>query len=317
MRDAIQFFHAQKIQVFAGYEIVTQNWNDLKPLDLKEKTEAEIKQMKADREAQVNALKRDRAVGDAFVHWLSAKGGAVSDFEAHAKKLVAFFDDRGLDIDGISYDLEIDDKNEGAGLGRRHAPAIQALYLAVMRQLSLKERYLAFAAAPMPDATYMHEQPYTLGSTVKMIVRPMSYRVPSEKQPTYGAKRATGEGRKAVITDSLQKLHLHPSHLQIGLTTRKNQPGKISVDEARKECETYRRHRVGFMHWYLEVNEAGPDRDYDLGQYREYDRALNTDAPPRGTLGHPLQGPLGPQRLKAFADAREAEDKEQGVPTGR
>jgi hypothetical protein len=299
MRDAIQFFHAHKIQVFAGYEIVTQDWTKLeKPSD-----------------AIVNALKRDRNVGNAFVKWLNAKGSSMSDFEAHAKKLVDFFDSRGLDIDGISYDLEIDDKNKGHGLGRRHAPGIEALYLAVMRELAPKERYLAFAAAPVPDATYMHEQPYRLGNMINIIVRTMSYKVPGATG--YGAKAPTGQGRERVVLDSLQQVSLHPSHLQIGLTTRDGQPGPISVDEAVKECETYRSLRVGLVHWYLEVNKKGPDRDYDLGQYQKYDRALNTPAPPRGTLGQPLQGPLGPQRLKAFADAREAEDKERAAAPAR
>lgn len=320
MRDAIQFFHAHKIQVFAGYEIVTQDWNALPPPDLKNaKTQAEIKKILDDREGKVKDMKVNRRYGDAFVQWLSAKGTTMSDFEAHAKKLVGFFDDRGLDIDGISYDLEIDAKNNGKGLGPRHAPAIEALYLAVVRQLSLKERYLAFAAAPIPNATYMHEQPYTLGNIINIIVRTMSYRVPSDKgQGSYGgSKGKTGEGRKRVVIDSLQKLNLHPSHLQIGLTTREGQPGKISVEEAKQECETYRSHRVGLAHWYLEVNKEGPSKDYDLGQYREYDRALNTGPPPRGTRGQPLQGPLGPQRLKAFADARAAEDRGKGAPTAK
>ena len=292
MKDAIQFFHAHDIQVLAGYEIVTQDWTVLK----------------APSAQTVNALKRDRRVGDAFVKWLGAKGATMSDFDAHAKKLVKFFDSRELDIDGISYDLEIDDKNEGVGLGRRHAPAIEALYVAVMRELALKERYLAFAAAPIPDASHMHEQPYTLGNIINIVIRTMSYRVPSEGYTGSGGKGQTGKGRERVITDSLGKLNLPPSHLQIGLTTRENQPGKISVSDATKECATYRSYRVGLIHWYVDI------LDLNLGQYRDYDKALNATAPPRGTRGQPLQGPLGPQRLRAFKDAKAAEEKEYGTP---
>jgi hypothetical protein len=295
MRDAIQFFHAHRIQVFAGYEIVTQDWTTLKNPS----------------QDTVNNLKRDRRVGDAFVNWLSAKGGTMSDFAGHAKKLVGFFDSRGLDIDGISYDLEIGDENDGVGLGRRHAPAIEALYLAVMRQLSVKERYLAFAAPGIPNADHMREQPYTLGNIINIMVRTMSYAVDSDGYKGPGGKRQTGAGRKRVVVDSLQKLNLHPSHLQIGLTTRVNQPGKIEVEDATKECPTYRSHRVGLIHWYVDV------LDLNLGQYREYDKALNPTAPPRGTRGQPLQGPLGPQRLKAFADAKAAEDKEKGAPAAK
>jgi hypothetical protein len=311
MKDAIQFFHSHHIQVFAGYEIVIDEKPsppkapESQPPSAKEKEEFE----KADKKYKQGLadVERDRRVGDAFVLWLEGKGRTVSDFEEHAKKLVGFFDDRGLDIDGISYDLEIDGKHGGLALGSRHAKAIQALYLAVMHRLSVKERYLAFAAAGRHDSKIMQEQPYTLGNIINILARTMSYEV-----AIGGYKQQTGaEAREDVVKESLRRFNLHPSHLQIGLTTRQGQPGMISVDEAKKECPTYRSYRVGLAHWYLDI------LDLNLGQYRDYDQALNLTAPRRGTRGQPLQGPLGPQRLKAFKDAMAAEEKEQGTPPAK
>jgi hypothetical protein len=147
MRDAIQFFHAHNIQVFVGYEIVTQDWTTLVPPDPKQVTDKDEFDRKLKYyNALVADMNRNRSLGNAFVRWLEAKGDKMSNFEEHAKKLVGFFDNRGLDIDGISYDLEIDGKNNGVGLASKHTSAIQALYMAVMLQLSAKERYLAFAA---------------------------------------------------------------------------------------------------------------------------------------------------------------------------
>jgi hypothetical protein len=314
MRDAIQFFHAHNIQVFAGYEIVIDKKPpgpkppESKEPSAKEKEEFKkaVEEYKEKNKAKLADVDRDRRVGDAFVLWLEGKGRTMSDFEEHAKKLVGFFDDRGLDIDGISYDLEIDEKYDGRALGRRHAEAIQALYLAVMHRLSVKERYLAFAAAGRHDSTIMQEQPYRLGNIINILARTMSYQV-----VLAGSKQTGAQAREDVVKESLRRFNLHPSHLQIGLTTREGQPGKITVEEATKECPTYRSHRVGLAHWYLDI------LDLNLGQYRDYDKALNPTAPPRGTRGQPLQGPLGPQRLKAFKDAKAAEDKEKGTPAAK
>jgi hypothetical protein len=284
MIDALQFFHSRKIQVFAGYEIVTQDWTALPPLD--KPTPAQ----QADRDTLVADMKRNRALGDAFVKWLET----TKDFTAHATNLVAFFDSRGIDIDGISYDLEIDGSNNGMALAAKHAPQIRALFTAVAAELAKKTRYLAFAGVPLetPPGT---EQPYSLGLIKDVILRTMSYDSTKE--------------RADMMTYALTTVGLHPSHVQIGISTEDpvhtTDPTTVS-----KECVTYHARRCGLIDWFMTTG--------NIGLFPTFDKALNPDpgTPRRGTPGQPMQGPLSAARMAVFAAAlkKEAEEHRDTTP---
>jgi OmpA family len=255
MKDAIQYFHARRIQVFAGYEIVT------------------------DGDAAAAAAAK------AFKGWLRDKTDDPDKFNQHADKLVGFFDSRELDIDGISYDLEVD------GLGDAFRDRIRAMYRSVASRLAKDERYLAFAG-PADSSTYadsMREQPYSLGLERNILVRPMSY-------------DSGDAGREHNVAWTLGTLLVHPSHLQVGVGTATTKK-PITHEQVTKECATYRSYRVGLIHWHVS------DVLDKLDKYADHDKALNPDGPPRGTLGQPMQGPLGPQRIAAFDTAAGAEKK--------
>jgi hypothetical protein len=97
---------------------------------------------------------------------------------------------------------------------------------------------------------------------------------------------------------------VHPSHLQVGVgTVTTARP--ITHDDIVKECPTYHGYRVGLIHWHLQIDTAAQRQR--LAYYEKFDKALNPDGPQRGTPGQPMQGPLGPQRLAAFAAAGAAE----------
>lgn len=258
LRDAIQFFHANKIQVFAGYGIVTEKANP------------------------------ETTAGDAFVKWLRGKrkGGAVpaDAFAAHAGLLLKFFTDRGLDIDGISYDLEVN------GLGKDDADLMQALYWTVADHLGQSERYVAFSGVETIPAGYLLEQPWSLAAHKNVIVRPMSYH----------------QDRLDVARKAIGDTKLHPAHVQLGVATR-DDPKQLLPESVDQEVAKYGPFRAGLVTWHLLLedlqNYGGTGIPRPNKQPPNYDRALNPQGPTRGTPGQPLQGPLGPTRIAAFAAA--------------
>lgn len=256
----IQFFHAQKVQVFAGLYMDTG--------------------------MAANAKYYNR-----FVKFL--KG--TSDFTAHAQAVSEFFKQRSLEIDGISYDIE-GGSNGTTAMGTADLPKMKLYYETMAAELAKKERYLAFAAgAARSDAQtfVMKEQPFWLASTPNIIVRPMSYNI-GKSGRTEMVKYALG----SVVPSGRG---LHPGQFQVALATSLSGGEDHTHAEIAKELETvHRRFRVGFIHWNLDNHTKAAD-------YALHDAALNPDGPPVGTLGQPLQGPLGPQRIAAFAAAAAAE----------
>jgi hypothetical protein len=136
----------------------------------------------------------------------------------------------------------------------------------------------------------MREQPYSLGLNRNILVRPMSYDI--------GFK--IKDGREDMVRYDLERAHLHPSHLQVGVGTDTTS-NKITHKDITTECAIYHTYRVGLIHWHVSKTLA------ELDKYVDHDKALNPDGPQRGTLGQPMQGPLGPQRIAAFEAAGAAE----------
>lgn len=281
-KQLIKFFHKQNVQVFAGVF------------------------------ADTGVPGPSKKLGDRFTRWLRKK---VKDkkpplkplFEEHARLLLAFFDDKGLDIDGISYDHEIFGSKEKVGdkevtwlgLGEKDRPAVEALYQAVADECAKKGRYCAYAnsAFEAPGTGITKWMPYELALYPNIIARPMSYLSNREKLMQY----------------ALGGVKLHPGQIQVGWASRstpvtgvddKGNPviksWKIPDTMASIEKEAgklERLYRVGLIQFALESTDQP-------GAYAAIDKALNPDGPPPGTKGQPIQGPLNDQRVAALAAAK-------------
>jgi hypothetical protein len=256
LRDVLDLLHKQKVQVFASVFL-----------------------------DQGVPVSNQPQVSDGFVAYVKARAAAAAkaaggtptqtqlraQFTTFSTNLVKFFDDKNLDIDGISFDLE------NGNIGAAQRPAMEALYLELAAALAVKGRYLAYAGPPSPpiNPSMMPEQPFDLARNPNIIVRPMSYIVP----------------REPVIRFALDpsKAALHPGQIQIGV-------GSTSAAIATEAKDVFARYRVGLIHFA--VAGTGPIKDYAA-----LDQALNPGLPPPGTLGQPLQGPLNPQRIAAMKTA--------------
>ena len=275
LRDAIQFLHSRRIQVFVGFEIVAEK-------------EGQSKKPKEE-------LDRDKKAADRFKDWLSGKKEDPADFAAHAQKLVAFFDGQGLDIDGISYDIET------SLLGEEDRGRMRALYMAVARELRKKGRYLAYATRAFrsyeknpndKNDNFLREQPFTLAAAAPdIIARAMSYDI--------GTK-----GREDMFKFALTTDKLHPAQFQVGLGTVAT-TNPITHDDFDRECkDTWQFYRAGVIHWAITKGD-------DAKQLARHNRALNPHDLSTGRLGQPLQGPLNAERVQVLDDAAQKEKGQQ------
>ena len=272
----IEMMHAQRVQVFAG--------------------------MFSDTGVPGPSVK----LGDAFTRWLRAKvagqkGPLKPLFANHAKKAVDFFDNQGLDIDGISMDHEIfitSPPTPGmTALNASDRPAITALYQAYADELGKKGRYLAYANSAFTSHTdgISVWMPYELAQYPNIIARPMSYQSEQRRERVI----------KFALPDETAGAGLHPGQLQTGLATAMP-PTSTPASIIAEVGKTQRKYRVGFIQFGFDGSSA-PDKAHpkrtQTSAFAEYDTALNPDGPPHGTLGQPLQGPLNAERIAVLDKA--------------
>ncbi len=208
------------------------------------------------------------------------KSFSMSDF---AKQLVGFFDTRDLDIDGIWFDFEV------ASLSDAHEPRMRELIYEVSRALAVRGRYLAFASANdqaaggnAPGApnmiSHFFSHPSSLATLPNVITRPMSY----------------DSGRFKTALQCYGTYGVRPQGLQIAVGKGNGKPNVDSLIES--EAPQLRAHRAGLIHWAFQ--SAG-----SFVAYTKADAIMNKDAPPHGTFGQPIQGPLNRDRLAVLQAA--------------
>jgi len=279
LHKIIATLHAKRVQVFAGFYVDTGNHDDFFKVG---PTQSRITERHAAR----------------LVELLQNSNLQMRDF---ANCLVDFFESRGLEIDGIWFDFEVGGfKTPGLArsLNAGDEPRMRELVYEVSRALAAGGRYLAFASAhdqaqalkpPGPPNMQRHfySHPSSLARLPNVITRPMSY----------------DNGRFNTIVQAYGHYQVLPQHLQIGVgigggTTLVNDQMKLGAPR-------FRDNRCGLIHWAFN-NPAS------LQGYVEADKIMNQGAPPHGTFGQPIQGPLNRQRLEvmqaAITAARAADD---------
>ena len=142
LRALIKALHAIDVQVIAGYEIVTKD-------------------------------KGTTPQSEAFTRWLAM--ASPSQIEAHANAIEAFFADRGLGIDGIGFDFEVN------GLGARQADSLKLLFQKTSEAMAQRNGLVSYANAPFQEdgvssMPFMRAQPFSLASQApNLVARPMCF----------------------------------------------------------------------------------------------------------------------------------------------
>jgi hypothetical protein len=246
--------HARGLQVLAGYEIVgTGTTNTVE--------------------------------GERFKSWIH--GATPAQVRAHADAIYQFlWIDRGLDFDGLGFDLEI------AGL----APPVENMRVLIHRMAELMapdNRIVTYATVPFTEdgktgkeASHLRTQPFWLARDMpNIIARPMGYDGGESYHP-------------ASIACALGDVKLHPSQFQMGIKLiQRPQPGisgHLSDAEVAKRCtEMYAPNRVGLIGFALQrgQNLNVPVATKAIG-VQSYFPHLNPGITRTATAGQPLQCPL-------------------------
>ena len=246
--------HARGLQVLAGYEIVGTG-------------------------------KVNTAEGERFKAWIHKASPA--DVRAHADAIYQFlWVDRGLDFDGIGFDLEI------AGL----SPPVENMRVLIHRMAELlapDNRIVTYATATFTtdgqtaqEASHLRTQPFWLARDApNIIARPMGY--------------DGGEGYHAQsIACALDEVKLHPSQYQMGIKLIQSpQPGlsgHLADAEVAKRCTAiYAPNRIGLIGFALQggQNFNAPAAAKPIG-VQSFFPHLNPGLTRTATAGQPLQCPL-------------------------
>ena len=105
-------------------------------------------------------------------------------------------------------------------------------------------------------------------------------------------------GRETMVKYAMQNCvapdrGLHAGEFQVALATSFAHELHTHA-EIKAELEAvHRQYRVGYCHWSFDAVTRASD-------FSLHNNALNPDGPSVGTLGHPLQYPLGQRRIDAF-----------------
>jgi hypothetical protein len=267
LRDLIDRLHAMDIQVRAGYEVVEQG-------------------------------SQHTVLGNAFSKWILGKD-KPPDIKGHIEKMLQFLWGKGLDFDGIGFDLEVN------GLLLEHGPNLAKLIRGTAQALAPMNKFVTYDNAPSLASDgdnknkFMTIQPYGLcRDTPNLVARPMCYN---------GAALSEGDMKKTVATalratTSNGGAGLHPSQLQLAVRHWGGTSSLTKSDIIKRCNEILQPNRIGLVLYPIPIkpDKKNPNKT-DLSAVKtfiadlaEYDKALNPKDP-RGRAGQPLQVPRKPR----------------------
>jgi hypothetical protein len=268
LRKLIDALHKMGVQVLAGYELVRKTGGG------------------------------QREYPTDFAAWLLK--ASPSEIDAYARLIYAFFDSKGLDIDGIGYDFEFDELKEV------HRSKLGLLYQKTSDAIAHRNGIVTYANAPFVedgkhDFGFMRAQPFGLANAgLNLIARPMCYNgggsvdVSVIKASIACALKHPINPRDA--NDIRPGTGLHPSQVQFGIMAANIDGG------VQKLCsDLLRPNRIGLILYNLPPEKGSENF---LKKCREWNEALNPGEGPPGQEGLPLQVPRGfggwppPSKLK-------------------
>lgn len=263
LRNLIDALHKIGVQVLVGFELVKATINRGQTLTAAEKT--------------------TKANAQDFADWL--RNASAAEIEDYAHSIYAFFATKGLDIDGVGFDFELDE------LGDAHKDNLALLYQKTSDAMAHRNGIVSYANAPfLEDGVtshgFMRVQPFSIAASgPNLLARPMCF------DAVNSTKVSDIEASIACALRSPQDSKpggagLHPSQVQFGIWASKV-PGGLE-----KFCrEVLRPNRIGLMIYNLPPDRA--QATTFLKNCATWNAALNPGEGPPGQPGLPLQVPRG------------------------
>lgn len=260
LRKLIDELHKRNVQVIAGFPLVNASLKAGQEVSGKEKGYQERAQD--------------------FANWLKAP--EPGDIEAYAGAINHFFESRGLDVDGIGFDIEIDQvKGE-------HRDNLARLYRATSEAMAHRNGLVSYANAPFlvdgDGTSAMRAQPFATAATgLNLLARPMCYDAVKSSLPSDIAKSIA-----CALRPSAQNRGggLHPSQVQFAIWTK-----KLTIPVEKLCIDVLRPNRIGLMLYTLPVDRNAVKAF--LTDCRTWNKALNPCEGPNGQEGQLLQVPRG------------------------
>ncbi|HEU4556725.1 MAG TPA: hypothetical protein VFS20_02710 [Longimicrobium sp.] len=225
-----------------------------------------------------------------FANWL--KHATPAEIEEYAVSINHFFESQKLDVDGIGFDIEIDE------VRREHRDNLALLYRKTSEAMAHRNGLVSYANAPFLEDGVGHSamaaQPFSIAATApNLLARPMCYdAVNSTPVPriVQSIECALRPQRDLYDIDSPTPEGgggLHPSQVQFGIWANKIEQLKGGM--AGFCAQVLRPNRVGLM-LYTMPTVRNYAKDF-LVKCRAWNDALNPGEGPNGQPGLPLQVP--------------------------
>ena len=272
------------VQVIAGFEIVRATpANESQAAREKRRNAMTQKQ----RDAEDAAASKDAALKELaadFAAWLLK--ASADDIKKYAQSINAFFESRGIDVDGIGYDFEFD------GLDQSHSSNLALLYQETSRAVAHHNGLVSYANAPFQQDgvnsnAFMVPQPFAIArSELNLLARPMCF--DGKTSSSVGDITASIACALRDPADKTAKggAGLSPSQVQFGIWADKVTGGAVAL------CtNVLRPNRVGLI--VFNLPPAGADATKMLKACKDFNDALNPDEGAAGQGGKPFQVPRG------------------------
>jgi hypothetical protein len=274
LRKLIDALHKMNVQVLAGYELV--------------KASKKLENLTA-------ADKMRNAHAQDFADWLL--GASPSEIDDYARSINAFFETKGLDVDGVGFDFEFDELKE------THKANLALLYQKTSEAIAHRNGIVSYANAPfLEDGVsqngFTKAQPFSIAASgLNLLARPMCFdSTDSSSVSVIESSIACALRRPKNLNDPNDKTPaggagLHPSQVQFAIWADKVAGG------LEKLCsDVLRPNRIGLLIYNLPP-ESEKARTL-LTNCQKWNLALNPNEAPPGQAGQPLQVPraAGPFR---------------------
>jgi len=264
--------------------------------------------------AGYSLLKPESARTQAFNAWLVRLVENPSQRSREIRRVVQLIDDflfsgqcfKGDVFDGIGFDLEAvpgQKKNISEKELDRRGGVLKEFYHELAYRLATRNKIVALAAYGLVDPTHWrggralnfgiaHQFQIALGAP-NILIRPMGYDAPPRNDGENLATSKLYRWHKEIVDWALKGAKLHPSQFQLGI--KQNWGGQNlgivnNPEFLRRRCEELLRpNRLG-----LSVFALGIKGKENWRKFERYNDALNPGEAPPGTVGQPLQVPIGP-----------------------
>jgi hypothetical protein len=187
---------------------------------------------------------------DQFLGWLAK--AAEKDIDTHAGSIIGFVDDNKLAVDGLAFDLEMNN----LGKHTKHAPNLARLYRKTAELFAERNGVVSYATGPFTSQNYGAQlshtaaQPYSLVHGVpNLIARPMCF----DEVQAFKHQRVVDSIDFALRPAAEKGEGMHPAQIQMGIWQAEAEKEVSMKNYCTKLLAP---HRVGLIVYRMEPDPA-------------------------------------------------------------